>query len=137
KSRQNALIERLKSFGIKNFDVRRGSDDFFTDYSEIDLILDTFPYPGGMMTALALYMNVPVLNLRGSLASSRTGADILHIAGVDDLIVTDEKIFVDTAIELATNRTKLAELREKISVDALTDTKTFVSNFYAKILEAI
>ncbi|MBQ7630901.1 MAG: glycosyl transferase family 41, partial [Selenomonadaceae bacterium] len=77
KSRQIALIERLKSFGIKNADVRRGSDDFFTDYSEIDLILDTFPYPGGMMTALALYMGVPVLNLCGGLPHTRTGADIL------------------------------------------------------------
>ena len=133
--RQRALSERLKTFGIERAEVRRGADNFFTDYSEIDLILDAFPYPGGMMTALALYMNVPVLNLRGSLASSRTGADILHISGLDDLIVTNEKNFIDTAIELATNRARLADLTEKISVDKLTDTKTFVENFYAKILE--
>ena len=136
-SRQRALSERLKTFGIERAEVRRGAGNFFTDYSEIDLILDAFPYPGGMMTALALYMNVPVLNLRGSLPSSRTGADILHIAGLDDLIVTDEEIFIDTAIELATNRARLADLREKISVDKLTDTKTFVEDFYAKLLEAI
>ena len=133
--RQRALSERLKTFGIERAEVRRGADNFFTDYSEIDLILDAFPYPGGMMTALALYMNVPVLNLRGSLASSRTGADILRISGLDDLIVTDEKNFIDTAIELATNRARLADLTEKISVDKLTDTKTFVEDFYAKILE--
>ena len=133
--RQRALSERLKTFGIERAEVRRGADNFFTDYSEIDLILDAFPYPGGMMTALALYMNVPVLNLRGSLASSRTGADILHISGLDDLIVTDEKNFIDTAIELATNRARLADLTEKISVDKLTDTKTFVEDFYVKILE--
>ncbi len=136
-SRQRALSERLKTFGIERAEIRRGADNFFTDYSEIDLILDAFPYPGGMMTALALYMKVPVLNLRGSLASSRTGADILHIAGLDNLIVTDEKNFIDTAIELATNRAKLVALAEKISVDKLTDTKTFVEDFYAKILEAI
>ena len=70
-SRQRALIERLESFGLERFEVRRGSDNFFTDYAEIDLILDAFPYPGGMMTALALYMGVPVLNLRGELADGR------------------------------------------------------------------
>ena len=53
------------------------------------MILDAFPYPGGMMTALALYMGVPVVNLRGELPHTRTGADMLHIADLDELIVDD------------------------------------------------
>ena len=136
KSRQVALIERLKNFGIERAEVRRGMDNFFTDYSEIDLILDTFPYPGGMMTALALYMGVPVLNLCYELPHTRTGADILRIADVDELIVYDVDAYIEKAIELATNRAKLAALTEKISVDKLTDTKTFVEDFYTR-LEAI
>ncbi len=136
-SRQRALVERLKTFGIERAQVRRGADNFFTDYSEVDLILDAFPYPGGLMTALALYMKVPVLNLRGDLASSRTGADILRIAGVDELIVSDVDSFVAKAVDLAEHRAKLTALTEKISVDKLTDTKTFVADFYAKLSEVI
>ena len=136
KSRQVELIERLKNFGIERAEVRRGENNFFTDYSEIDLILDTFPYPGGMMTALALYMGVPVLNLCGELPHTRTGADILKISGVDGLIVHNFDTYIKKAVELATNRAKLATLTEKISVDKLTDTKTFVEDFY-KRLEAI
>ena len=136
KSRQIVLIERLKSFGIKNFEVRRGADNFFTDYSEIDLILDTFPYPGGMMTALALYMGVPVLNLCGELPHTRTGADILKIADVAELIVKNVDTYIEKAVELAKNRAKLAALTGKISSDKLTDTKTFVDDFY-KSLEVI
>ena len=136
KSRQAALIERLKAFGIKNFEVLRGENDFFKDYGEIDLILDTFPYPGGMMTALALYMGVPVLNLYGELPHTRTGADILRIADVDELIVDNVDDYIEKAIELANNRAKLAALTEKISVDRLTDTKAFVEDFYSS-LEAI
>ena len=136
KSRQAALIERLKEFGIKIFEVLRGADDFFTDYGEIDLILDTFPYPGGMMTALALYMGVPVLNLYGELPHTRTGADILRIAGVEELIVDNVDDYVEKAIELAKNRAKLAALTEKISVDKFTNTKAFVEDFYSS-LEAI
>lgn len=136
KSRQAALIERLEALGIKNFEVRRALNDFYTDYSEIDLMLDTFPYPGGVMTALALYMGVPVLNLCGELPHTRTGADILKISDVEELIVYDIDAYIKKAIELATNRAKLAALTEKISVDKLTDTKTFVEDFY-KSLEAI
>ncbi len=136
RSRQNALIERLKNFEIKNFEVRRGENNFFNDYAEIDLILDTFPYPGGMMTALALYMGVPVLNLCGKLPHTRTGADILKISGVDELIVYDVEEYIKKAVGLATNRAKLAALTEKIFADKLTDTKTFVEDFY-KRLEAI
>ena len=136
KSRQVALIERLKNFGIERAEVRRGENNFFADYSEIDLILDTFPYPGGMMTALSLYMGVPVLNLCGDLASRRIGADILHIVDLDELIVTDADAYIKKAVNLATNRAELAALTGKISVDKLTDTKTFVEDFYSR-LEAI
>lgn len=135
-SRQRALIERLEALGLERFEVRRGSDNFFTDYAEVDLILDAFPYPGGMMTALALFMGVPVLNLRGDLASTRTGADMLHIADADDLIVTDADAYVEKAVDLATNRGRLAALTAKINLDKLTDTKAFVEDFYAR-LEAI
>lgn len=136
KSRQAALIERLKTFGIERAEVRRGADNFSSDYGEIDLILDAFPYPGGMMTALALYMGVPVLNLCGELPHTRTGADILRIAGVDALIVHDADAYIKKAVELANNRTKLAALTDKISFDKLTDTKSFVEDFYSR-LEAI
>ena len=135
-SRQNALIERLETFGLERAEVRRGSDNFFTDYSEIDLILDTFPYSGGMMTALALYMGVPVLNLCGDLASWRTGADILRIADVDELIIYDADAYIKTAVDLAENRGRLAALTAKINLDKLTDTKAFVEDFYTR-LEAI
>ena len=133
KSRQKALIERLNSFGIKNFDVRRGENNFFTDYSEIDLILDTFPYPGGMMTALALYMGVPVLNLCGNLPHTRTGADILRISGIDELIVENIDDYIKKAIEFSTNWAKLSALTEKISVNKLTNTKNFVGDFYQRL----
>ena len=136
KSRQVALIERLKTFGIERAEVRRGEDNFFTDYAEIDLILDAFPYPGGMMTALALYMGVPVLNLCGELPHTRTGADILRIADLDALIVQNVEAYIKKAVDLANNRAQLAALTGKISFDKLTDTKSFVDDFYTR-LEAI
>ncbi|MBO4779396.1 MAG: glycosyl transferase family 41 [Selenomonadaceae bacterium] len=132
-SRQIELKERLENFGIERAKVKRGSDDYFTDYSEIDLILDTFPYPGGMMTALALYMGVPVLNLCGELPHTRTGADILRIADTDELIVYDVDTYISKAVEFATNRAELSALTGKISIDKLTDTESFVGDFYGNL----
>ena len=88
------------------------------------------------MTALALYMGVPVLNLCGGLPHTRTGADILRISDVDELIVYDVDAYIKKAVGFATSREKLAALTEKISADKLTDTKTFVEDFYGR-LEAI
>ena len=80
-SRRTALLERIASAGIEpaQVDVRTGADDFLSDYAAIDLILDTAPYNGGFMTALALYMGVAVSTRAGKLHHSRIGADIVRI----------------------------------------------------------
>lgn len=88
------------------------------------------------MTALALYMGVPVLNLYGDLPHTRTGADILRIADVEELIVSDVDAYIKKAVELATSRAELTTLTNKIAIDKLTDTKNFVGDFY-KCLEMI
>ena len=80
-SRKNYLLERIAGAGIEpaRVEVRTGADDFLSDYAAIDLILDTAPYNGGFMTALALYMGVPVSTRAGELHHSRIGADIVRI----------------------------------------------------------
>ena len=66
----------------------------------------------------------------------RTGADILRISGVDELIVYDIDAYIKKAIELATNREKWIVLMKKFFTDKLTETKIFVNDFY-KQLETI
>ena len=130
-SRRIALTEKVELAGlpIDRVDIFCGHDDFFDDYAQIDLILDTFPYTGGMMTALALYMGVPVLNLRGKSHSQRIGADILRIAELENFIVND----VDEYINFAVNFKR----RENFSIAKLLDTETFVKDFYGKLEEVI
>ena len=80
-SRRTALLERITGAGIEpaRVEVRTGADDFLSDYAAIDLILDTAPYNGGFMTALALYMGVAVSTRAGELHHSRIGADLVRI----------------------------------------------------------
>lgn len=125
KSRTLALAERLKNFS-ERIEILRGDENFFTDYAKIDLILDTFPYTGGMMTALALYMGVPVLNLCGKFHSQRLGADMLRLAGMENFIVTNVDDYMDAAINYAQSSKKFVPNVES----KLFDTKNFVKNFY-------
>lgn len=128
-SRKKSLEEKILSAGIENFEVRIGEDDFFDDYGEIDLILDTFPYNGGMMTALAIYFEVPVLNLIGDKHFSRIGADILRISGAKNFIVDSVDAYIKKAVEISTKHAK------KIFADKLFDTEDFLKSFYDKITE--
>ena len=128
-SRKKSLEEKILSVGIKNFEVRVGEDNFFDDYGEIDLILDTFPYNGGLMTALAIYFEVSVLNLIGDKHFSRIGADILKIAGAKNLIVANTDDYIKKAVEIS------KKTAEKIFSDKLFDAEDFLRNFYDKIAE--
>ena len=130
-SRKNVLNERLieKFFPEDRFEIFCGANDFFDDYAKIDLILDTFPYTGGLMTALALYFEVPVLNLCGKFHYSRLGADILRISEQENFIVENVNDYIKKAVDFAQGNI----LQKKIRVDKLTDTKTFAENFYKKL----
>ena len=103
KSRQQALIDRLEEIGLpmNRVEVLTSDENYLDDYAKIDLVLDTFPYTGGMMTATAIYMGVPVLSLRGEFHSQRLGADMLRLAGLEQFIVDDTDDYVDAATNYA------------------------------------
>ena len=82
-----------------------------------------------MMTATALYMGVPVLNLCGKLHSQRLGADILRIAGLENFIVDNTDDYINFAVNF--------KRRENFSIGKLLDTKTFVNEFYRKLEEVM
>lgn len=128
-SRRQTLIERLKNLKIERAEVYIGADDYLSDFKAVDLILDTFPYNGGFMTALGLYMGVPVLNLEGDKHFSKVGADILRIAGAENFIAEN----IDEYIEKAVNFKR----QENFSIGKLTDTKNFVDAVYKKFEEVL
>lgn len=127
-SRRQILIERLKNFGIERAEVYIGSDAYISDFKGLDLILDTFPYNGGFMTALGLYMGVPVLNLKGDKHFSKVGADILRISELENFIAENLDEYIKKAVEFQ---------QQKISIGKLTDTKNFVADVYQKFTEII
>jgi protein O-GlcNAc transferase len=83
-------------------------------YDRIDIALDPFPYNGTTTTCQALWMGVPVVALRGDRHASRVGASLLTQIGLPDLIADSVEGYVETAVALAGNPARLADLRHSL-----------------------
>lgn len=109
--------------------IRGGREAYLSDYAAVDLVLDTFPYPGGAMTATALYLGVPVLTLTGDHHSARFGAAILRAAGRTNWAADTAEEYVARAIaasrEPARVRAERRRLLETLPASALLDEKDY------------
>lgn len=80
-------------------------------YNEIDIVLDAFPWNGHTTTLEALWMGVPVVSLRGNRHAARMGAGLLIPMGLMELLGESEDAYVDCALALAYDTSRLRDLR--------------------------
>lgn len=102
------------------------------EYSDVDIALDPFPFNGGMTSLLALWMGVPVIALAGDTVVSRQSVSLLSNIGHEELVFPNVESYVDGAVALAHDRTRLAQLRQHIrpqmSRSPLCDAEQFTSD---------
>jgi len=87
------------------------------EYRQIDVILDTFPYNGGVTTCDALANGVPVITLAGERMIARQSAALLSAARHPEWIAADPDEYVRLAVDVAGDPAG-EELRRTL-VDAL------------------
>jgi predicted O-linked N-acetylglucosamine transferase (SPINDLY family) len=85
--------------------------EYYGWYNQVDIALDTTPYSGGTTTCDALWMGVPVVTAAGSRAVSRSAGSLLHAAGLADWIAPSAEGYAALAVDKASDRAGLAELR--------------------------
>ncbi|MSP49087.1 MAG: tetratricopeptide repeat protein [Alphaproteobacteria bacterium] len=76
-----------------------------------DIALDPTPFCGGLSSADALWMGVPLVSLAGPSLVGRLGASMLARAGLSDLIAKSPDDYVRIAAGLAGDLPRLAALR--------------------------
>lgn len=105
--------------------------DLLAAYRRIDIALDSLPFSGGVTTAEALWMGVPVINLKSARWSGRLGETILNAVGAPELVAPDLERYHDLAVELAADRPRLegyhASLREQMLSSPLCDGPAFAA----------
>jgi len=134
---ERATREMLTRGGIPmdRVDMRKpeGGAAFYASYSEVDIILDTFPFNGGTTTCFATYMGVAVVSIAGESLGSRMGLTIMTNLGAADLVVNDFDAYAERAIALAGEHDFLrrfrAEARDKYKQSSLGNGAMFTREF--------
>ena len=130
---QEVFRERLAAAGIDTQRVtmhgRVNREGYLRAHAEVDILLDTFPFPGGTTTCEALWMGVPTIALAGTTLLSRQGESLLTAAGLAQWIARSEDDYVAKAALLASDIDALAairaQLREQVKLSALFDAPRF------------
>ncbi len=134
--------QRLKAAGIplERVITEKFADDYLVRYNEIDIALDSFPYPGGGTTCDALYMGVPVVTLIGERHNSRFGFSILSNIGLPELAADTVADYIKTAVALANDPPRLSRLhqtlRRKMRQSPLMNVNLYMTeleNIYSRI----
>lgn len=104
--------QKLLSLGLpeERFQLRGFSADYLPEYYEMDIALDTFPYPGGGTTCDALYMGVPVVTLGDGSHGGNFGISLLKNIGLDFACSYSVEEYIQKALLLAQDRELLNAL---------------------------
>ena len=111
----DGLLADFTSLGVDGGRIElRGSSGhraFMGEYGHVDIVLDPFPYSGGLTTCEALWMGVPTITLPGEIFASRHSASHMSNAGLPDWVVGSVEGYIDMAVARAADLGALAELR--------------------------
>jgi protein O-GlcNAc transferase len=134
-----SFLERLRLCGIAKERVELvgwlPDQSHLALYNRVDIALDPFPYNGTTTTCEALWMGVPVVTLRGDRHAGRVGASLLTQIGLTDLIADSVEAYVETALALAGDPARLADLgqslRPRMAASPLCDAAAFARKIEA------
>jgi predicted O-linked N-acetylglucosamine transferase (SPINDLY family) len=129
----DGFLANFASLGIAGDRIEsRGSSGhraFMGQYGDVDIVLDPFPYSGGLTTCEALWMGVPTITLPGEIFASRHSASHMSNAGLPDWVAGSVEDYMDMAVARAGNLAALANLRaglrDQVRLSPLCDAPRF------------
>jgi predicted O-linked N-acetylglucosamine transferase (SPINDLY family) len=85
-----------------------------------DLMLDSLHHNAMTSACDALGAGLPLLTLRGTALASRAGESLVRAAGLPELVTDDQETYVRTAVRLATDRSELQALKQRLAANRRT-----------------
>jgi predicted O-linked N-acetylglucosamine transferase (SPINDLY family) len=139
--RQQRLVKMFREHGIGSDRVmfRTGGShgEFLAQYAEIDVVLDTTPYSGGLTTCEALLMGVPVLTIPGTRFCGRHAAVHLTHGGYPEGVCASTEDLAAKAQALAADPQGLSvlrsSLRQRFLSSIVCDVPRFAQAFYGTL----
>jgi predicted O-linked N-acetylglucosamine transferase (SPINDLY family) len=143
-STSERILAEFANHGIASERVelrgRSGHRAFMREYNDIDIVLDPFPYSGGLTTCEALWMGVPTVTMPGEIFASRHSMSHLSNAGLADWVAPDLPAYIDLAVAKASDIATLAalrlQLRAEVKASPLCDALHFGRNLGAALRHA-
>lgn len=119
------------------FQVGGSMQNMLESYAQIDVALDTRPYSGGVTTLEALWMGVPVITWPAPTFAGRHSLSHLHAAGLHELIAESGDAYVEKAVALAQDISRLSAYRENLRTRMLASPLCDQDRFAAKLGAAL
>jgi predicted O-linked N-acetylglucosamine transferase (SPINDLY family) len=106
--------------------------EYLATYHRVDVALDPFPFSGSVTTCEALWMGVPVVTCPLETFASRHSQGHLSNLGLTETIAHDLHEYVELAVSLAGDLSRLAGwrtgLRDRMAASPLCDCVRFATN---------
>lgn len=128
----NEVLDRFAKFDIRahQLELRPATRDYMEQLRDIDIALDTFPYPGGGTTCDTLYMGVPVIVMEGQRHGARFGCSILYNVGLGELVAKSTQEYIEKAVGIANDHELIdilhSNLRKMMKKSPLMDTQEYM-----------
>ena len=130
----------LKDFTDNNIDSSRiifqdpsPREKYFISYHDIDIALDTFPYPGLTVACDTLWMGVPIITKKGNSFLSNLGHTVAMNSDHSEFCASDDQEYIEKAVSLAQDIDKLNQerlaRRDKLLASNLCDGPSFAKSF--------
>ena len=137
-----ARLQRL-GFDMSRVMFEEATRDYMERYLDVDIALDTYPWPGGGTTCDALYMGVPVISYYTERHSTRFTYSLLANIGLAELASVRMDDYVEKAVALAGDLDLLDALhrgmRERMKASPVMDQERYIREMedcYRAIWEA-
>lgn len=116
-SLRQQTLHRMMQAGINPQQISFGwelPDPHLEVYSDIDILLDVFPWGSGTTGFDSMWMGVPIPTIAGERSSSRGAASLVHHSGFPELAATSTDDYVETVCELVADQNRLNHLRHSL-----------------------